>query len=116
MILISVIIEGISTRKDNTICIKLACNELNPHKVGEIMSLHNKYSFVAIKPENFTENELKAVEGMKVDESIGKSHSQRLRGVIYRSWEQNNEGFQAFENYYVNKMETIITHLKSKLS
>lgn len=115
MILIPVIIEGISTRKDNTICIKLACNELNPHKVGELMGLHNKYSYCALKPENFTKNELSVVEGLKVDESIGKSPGQRLRGVIYRNWEQNDEGYKEFESYYINKMESIITHLKSKL-
>lgn len=95
--------------------IKLATNELNPHKVGEIMSHHNKMCYVAIKPENFTSSELAIIEGLKVDEAIGKSHSQRLRNVMYRSWQQENEGFDKFENYYVNKMETIIEHLKSKL-
>ena len=115
MILLPAIIEKISTRKDNTLTLMLATNELNPHKVGEIMSLHNRLSYVAIKPENFTKTELQLVDSMKVDEAIGKTHSQRLRGVLYRGWEQDNEGFTQFENYYVNKMETIITHLKSKL-
>lgn len=115
MILLPAIIEGIRTRKDNTISITLACNEINPHKVGELMGLHNKYSYIAIKPELFTENELKVVEGLKVDEAIGKSHSKRLRAVMYIGFQQNPDGFKEFESYYVNKMETIITHLKSKL-
>lgn len=115
MILLPAIIEGINTRKDNTLLVKLATNELNPHKVGEIMSHHNKLCYVAIKPENFTSSELKVIEGLKVDESIGKSPSQRLRGVMFRNWEQSNEGFKEFESYYVNKMDTIIEHLKSKL-
>lgn len=115
MILLDAILEGISTRKDNTLLVKLATNEMNPHKVGELMSHHNKFCYVAIKPEHFTSNELKMIEGMKVDESVGKSPSQRLRGVMFRGWENDNEGFKQFESYYTNKMETIITHLKSKL-
>jgi hypothetical protein len=115
MIIIPAIIEGINTRKDNTLLVKLATNELNPHKVGEIMSHHNKLCYVAIKPENFTSSELSMIDNLKVDESIGKTPSQRLRAVMYRSWEQSNEGFIKFESYYVSKMDTIIEHLKSKL-
>jgi hypothetical protein len=115
MILLPAIIEGINTRKDNTLLVKLATNELNPHKVGEIMSHHNKLCYVAIKPEHFTSDELKLIEGLKVDESIGKSPSQRLRAVMFRNFEQSDEGFKNFESYYVNKMDTIIEHLKSKL-
>ena len=53
MILIPVIIESVATRRDNTISIKLACNELSPTDVGVIMSMHNKYAYAALKPENF---------------------------------------------------------------
>lgn len=115
MILIPVIIESVATRKDNTISIKLACNELSPTDIGVIMSMHNKYAYTAIKPENFTKTELDMIQNLKVDESIGKSPSQRLRGVIYRAWEQDNEGFKEFESYYINKMDKMIEHFKNKL-
>lgn len=115
MILLPAIIEGINTRKDNTLMIKLATNEMNPHKVGEIMSHHNKLCYVAIKPENFTSSEIKIIEGLKVDEAVGKSPSQRLRNVMYVGWQQNDEGFKEFESYYVNKMDKMIEHFKSKL-
>lgn len=115
MILLPAIIEGINTRKDNTLLVKLATNELNPHKVGEIMSHHNKLCYVAIKPENFTKSELDVIENLKVDESIGKTPSQRLRAVMFRGWEHNDEGFKNFESYYVNKMDKMIEHFKSKL-
>lgn len=116
MIIIPTIIERIATRKDNTLSISLATNELTPSKVGEIMFLHNRMSYTAIKPENFTKNELDIVDSLKLDESIGKSPSQRLRGVLYRSFEQDSEGFNNFEAFYVNKMENMIDHFKSKLS
>lgn len=115
MITIPTIIEGIATRKDNTITIRLACQELSPSDIGVIMSMHGKYCYTALKPENFTRLELDMIKDLKVSDDIGKSPSQRLRGVIYRNWEQNNEGFKEFESYYINKMESIITHLKSKL-
>jgi len=115
MIIIPVIIEGVSTRKDNTISVKLACNELSPSDIGVVMSMHNKYAYCAIKPENFTKTELDMIQNLKVSDDIGKSPSQRLRGVLYRTFENENEGFKNFESYYTNKMETIITHLKNKL-
>jgi len=115
MIIIPTIIESIATRKDNTISIRLACNELAPSDVGVIMSMHNKYAYAAIKPENFTKTELDLIQNLKVDESIGKSPSQRLRGVMFRNWENENEGYKDFEGYYINKMDQIITHLKNKL-
>lgn len=115
MILLPAIIEGINTRKDNTLLIKLATNEMNPHKVGEIMSHHNKLCYVAIKPENFTQSEVAIIENLKVDEAIGKSPSQRLRAVMFVSWQQAPEGFENFESYYVNKMDKMIEHFKSKL-
>lgn len=115
MIILPTIIERIATRKDNTLSIVLATNELAPGKVGEIMSLHNKLSYTAIKPENFTKKELELVDGLKLDESIGKSPSQRLRAVIYRSFEQDSEGFRDFESFYINKMESMIEYFKSKL-
>lgn len=115
MLLVPTIIERVATRKDNTISITLACNELSPSDVGVIMSMHNKCCYTALKPENFTKMELDMIKDLKVTDDIGKTPSQRLRGVMYRTFEQNNEGFTSFESYYTNKMETIITHLKSKL-
>ena len=44
-----------------------------------------------------------------------KTHSQRLRDVLYVAWNQQGEGYQDFDSYYKFKMESIITHFKSKL-
>ena len=53
---------------------------------------------------------------MKSDyDDVGKSKGQRLRAVLYRNWEQNNEGCDTFTLYYESHMEKIIRHFKDKL-
>ena len=44
-----------------------------------------------------------------------KTPSKRLRGVLYRNFEQDNKGYKNFEDYYRSQMETIIVHFKGKL-
>ncbi len=115
MIIIGIVIEGIRTRKDNTIAISVACNEMPPAKAAEIMGLHGKYAIMALKPESFTKIETDLLSETKVDETIGKTQSQRLRGVLYRNWEQDNEGYKNSTLHYDAKMDEIINHFKSKL-
>lgn len=45
-----------------------------------------------------------------------KSPSQRLRGVLYRKWENNSEGYQEFESYYLMMMEKLINHFKEQIN
>ena len=47
-------------------------------------------------------------------EVIHKSPSQRMRSVIFLLWRQAGEELP-FEVFYLNTMERIIDHLKSKL-
>lgn len=115
MILLPIIIEGITTRKDNTLSVRLGCNELSPNEAGQLMTLHGKYAFCAIKPEMFSQTDLEALEGLKSDTTIGKSPSERLRGVLYRNFEKNAEGYKNFTLYYDAKMDLIIEHYKGKL-
>lgn len=51
----------------------------------------------------------------KADSMTGqKTQAQRLRGVIYRLWEQNGKKGDS-ENYYRSVMESLIDQLKDKL-
>lgn len=51
----------------------------------------------------------------KADSMTGqKTQAQRLRGVIYRLWEQNGKKGDS-ENYYRSVMESLIEQLKEKL-
>lgn len=45
-----------------------------------------------------------------------KTPSQRLRGVFYTLWEQDNEGFEEFDPYYDSKMEKLIIYYKKLIT
>jgi hypothetical protein len=44
-----------------------------------------------------------------------KTQSQRLRGVLYKVWEQGTQDLD-FKTYYKQKTEEIIQHYKNKLT
>lgn len=44
-----------------------------------------------------------------------KTHSQRLRAVLFLLYEQDAKGYVTFESYYADLMERIINHYKTKL-
>jgi hypothetical protein len=115
MIIVPAIIENISTRKDNTLKVVLGTNEITPDKVGQLMALHNKMAYVGIKAEMFNPDEKAMLSELKADEQIGKTPSQRLRSVLYILYTAKDEGFKAFNEYYIHKMEGFIEHLKTKI-
>jgi len=116
MITIPAILEGVSTRKDRTLKLVFGTNELTPSQAGQLLSDTEKFGWLAFKGEPFDKGETEMLESLKADQSEGfKSDSQRLRGVLYRMWESNNEGFTTFTRFYSHHMEKIIEHFKSKL-
>jgi hypothetical protein len=116
MIVVAGAVENISTRADGSIKIVIGTQELSPEKVGSLFFYRNKLGYLAIKEASFQPSELEALT--EVDEDLnnwGKSPSERLRNVLFRLFEQNKEGFEDFNQYYRSKMDTIISHLKSKI-
>ncbi len=101
--------------KDNTFKFTIYCNELPPEKIGQIFTLNNKYVYIALKEEDFLNEEKLAIDLLESNELIGKTHSQRLRNVMYIAFKDNNEGFDTFDQYYRFRMEKVIDHFKSKL-
>jgi hypothetical protein len=115
-ITIPAILESVSTRKDRTLKLIFGTNELSPSQAGQLLSDTEKFGWLAFKGESFNMEETKAIESLKAEANEGfKSDSQRLRAVLYRTWEANNEGFSTFARYYSHVMEQIINHYKSKL-
>ena len=49
-------------------------------------------------------------------ETDEKSPSKRLRNILYRYWEQDKKGYEDFELFYRNEMNTISEHFKNKLT
>lgn len=116
MITISAQIENLSSRADRSWKIVLGTQELTPQEIGTIGAMQNQIAFVAINPDPFTTKQKEMIENTKaylVDG--GKSQSQRLRGVLFVNWQNENLGYENFHDYYINQLDKIISHFKSKL-
>ena len=69
----------------------------------------------AVIAQLFTSEEKEMIQNTKAELADGgKTHSQRLRGVLYMNWHNDPEGYAEFHDYYIVKMQKIINHLKSK--
>ena len=111
MIIIAAQLESVGTRKDKTLKLTFGTNELSPSQASELFTIANQFGYLDFKRE-----ELDAVESLKSElEDTLKKPSQRLRGVLFRLFEQDNDGFKTFSKYYDSKMEQLINHYKGKL-
>lgn len=111
-------IEGIQSRKDNTIKVVLGTQELKPSDGGKLLALSNKLCSIGIAPNDLTPKEIKTLQESRLsidDVPNGKSLSQRLRGVLFVYWQQHDTGFEEFNDFYADYMEKRITNIKSKL-
>lgn len=84
--------------------------------LGKIASLTGKFGWLCFLPgkENIQPEQVVNLPAL-TPEDAGKSPAQRMRGVLYRLWEQ--KGSQGdFETYYRTKMEALINQIKEKLA
>jgi len=115
MILIAGQIESISTRKDKTLKLTIATQELSPAQTGDIFTLNQDFCYFGIKQEPFTKDEEDTIDQLKTDYENLKTPSQRLRGILFVNYQQHNKGYKDFATYYMAEMERICEHYKSKL-
>jgi hypothetical protein len=113
-LLLPVQIENITTRKDRTIKITIGTQELAPAAAGDLFQYLNKIAVCYLSPEGVSQEEIDMVDKIH-PEFEGKSQSQRIRNVLYKLYEQSNEGFKDFNSYYQNKTEKYIEHLKKQI-
>ena len=103
--------------KDKGFKITFETGELSPEQVANIHYGSTKVGWLAFAPDPFATHELEEIDNTKVEfEDGGKPASQRMRAVLYRLYEQNDEGYKTFNDYYSSKMEQFIVHLKAKLA
>lgn len=114
-ILFAAQVEGLRSRKDKTIALTLGTQELNPEKAGELFNTngHLVTCYLSIK-EHITDSEKDIIDSVEAP-TQGKTPSQRMRAVMFRMWEQDNEGYQDKNLHYIHHMDKIIDHLKTKL-
>ena len=114
MIILPAQIEGLTSRKDKTIKVTFGTQELSPNDAAQVFQLNQKFCYIAIKEETFQSDELDNIDSIKTDLESNKTPSQRLRGILYINYQQNNEGYKDFMTYYISKMDNIRLHMIHK--
>lgn len=120
MLVLEAAITKFNTMADGSGRLQFDTQELTPDQFKEIGLVNKKHGVVVFKPgaEKLSEKEMEAIK--KFDTSgLGdhkkKSKSQVLRAVLYRMWENDNEGFETHEDHYNHYMDTVTNHFKKKL-
>jgi hypothetical protein len=116
---ISTIFEGgvakVSTLADGSISLTIHTQELPEETMMRLFQLRKKPGMILISSDNISKEEVIEVEKFTTDFEIGgKTPSQRLRGVLYRVWEQTDQKFD-FPIWYESQLERIINKYKSTL-
>jgi len=111
------IFEGAATRKDKGLVVRLGTNELSQEIAGWLLTRQNAFVYVALKEEDFGQEEIEAIEAMEADamDDHRKTRSQQLRSVLWLNWKQDDKGCKTFALYYDIEMERITEHFKKKL-
>jgi hypothetical protein len=106
-----VVLSSASTRGDGSLGLRLATPELQPSEKTAIFELQGKALKMLLQPMGEEPQEL-----VEVKAELGfKTPGQRLRAVLFVWWQQSPDPKPAFDNFYVERMEQLITHIKSKL-
>jgi hypothetical protein len=115
-LILSGILEGISTRNDGSVKITFATQELDSAQAGNLFLMRNKFMKCLLSDTNISEIEEKLVDQESVNGGKkAKTHSQRLRNVMYRVWENGGIPME-FESWYKTEMERIIDRYKEVLN
>ncbi len=113
-VLLPVIIEGLTTRKDGSVSVKLETQELKPNQAAELFQLRGKYGFAYLSGRDVEANTKKIIDSLD-PELKGKTPGQRLRNTLFVYWEQSGKEGD-FEDFYKKKMEGIISLIKQELN
>ena len=116
MLIMPAILSDFRSLKDRTLKLTFETNEPTPEQLVAIANLSQRAGYLAFKEDAYKEKEKDLLKDLKSDyDDKGKSKAQRLMGVLYRVWEQNNEGYEVFDDFYNHYLEKIIMHYKDKL-
>jgi len=107
-------IEGVSTRKDKTLTVRLGTQELPGEIAGQLFGMQNAFVYVALKEEDFGRDEIEALEALEADaiEDHRKTQSQRLRAVLFLNWKYDNKGCKTFAMYYDQRWSALLSTSK----
>ena len=112
--LLPCVVGSIRSLKDGSVSVNLETQELSPAKAGQLFELRNKVCFVYFSAKQIESNERALIDALD-PELKGKTPGQRLRGVLFRMWQQKPEGYQDSDSHYRAYMENIIETYKANL-
>jgi hypothetical protein len=106
-------IHKVETMSDGGLKLVIFTQELDPTDKAEVMNLYNKQGWFVFSDTGITEVDIPTEQ---VEYQGEKTPGQRLRGVLYRLWEQDHAGFKDYETFYRSRMERLIEQIKEKLN
>jgi hypothetical protein len=110
------IVEGLSTRADGSVVIKIATQELDSTDAARIFELRNKYVKYIFSDSNISEADEKLIDDLHLKDGRKiKSPAQRLRSVLFKVYELEGSAPEQFDQWYKEKMEELISFFKKKL-
>ena len=112
-----VILQKVTRKADDSININFVTSlEQTSDQLKELDDLRKSDGIMYFCPNSkeISKDLIKEIDSVEQSKPKSKSMSQRLRNVIYRLHEQSDSKL-TFNDYYNNKMETIIEHLKGQL-
>ena len=115
-IIISSVLENISTRNDGTVKLTLGTQELDPGAAGNIFQLRGKFIKVFLSDDGITDMEANVISAAPLNnEKARKSPSNRLRNVLFVLHSQGGGDENKFDEFYKSEMERIIDNYKAQL-
>lgn len=122
MLIIPAILSTFTSLKDKTLKIVFETNEVTPKQMTDIATNLQQFGYLAFKKEVFKQADKDALDSLDTEyQSKGKSNSQRLRSVLYVTYQQRDCSdkdkavYLEFTEFYNNEMNRIIEHYKNKL-
>lgn len=116
MIVINAVLESFRSLKDKTIKLSFETQEPTAEQIQSIALNSQKFGYLVFSGQRLTPEQLDEIERTKNDlYDSTKTPSKRLRNVLFVWWQQNNKGYEKFDDYYLYHMEQIINNVKDKL-
>jgi hypothetical protein len=112
-VVLPAILSGVASRKDRSYTLKFETRELSGESASTLLGMLQSEGYLLFSPND--DFEMSDIPDEKADSMTGqKTQAQRLRGVIYRLWEQKGKKGNS-EEYYRSVMESLIDLIKEKL-
>lgn len=111
-------LEGVSTRVDGTLKLTFGTPELDAKECGKLFQYRRREVILMMSTGEINKSQQEAIDKAASELKTiakGKTHSQRLRDVLWLLHQQE-ASIVDFQNYYAQRMEQLITHFKNKLN